>query len=261
MIDMGCPRRWIAPSVFAIALALLSATCPAAEGEAASETSAGWRFLWDEGLRLTAPDNVTTFKLGGLFQYDLAWESDDGPHIADSHDWRMIRPNLSGRITKDIDWRVEFDFATPQVRMTDAYVRLSNLPWVKSVRVGHMKEPFSIDQFTSSANVTFPEVALPNALVPARSYGVMVGGPFLEDRMTGYAGVFRNTAHAPSRSASGGEAWAVTGRSSQRASSSPPARTAAPAATSGWRGSTSRPDGSSRASRGRTTARPGRSAR
>ena len=40
----------------------------------------------------------------------------------------------------------------------------------------------------------------------------MVGGPCYDDRMTCYVGVFRNTADRPSRSANGGEAWAITGR-------------------------------------------------
>ncbi len=184
---------------------------PASTTSVPAEDS-GWRFLWDEGLRLTGPDNVTTFKFGGLFQWDFASTDEDGPALASHHDWRMVRPHFVGKFGKDIDWTAEFDFANPQVRMTDVFVRFSNVPWVKTVRVGHFKEPILLDQITSSANMTFPEPALPIALAPARSYGLMVGGPGYDDRMTCYVGVFRSSIERPSRATTGGDAWALDGR-------------------------------------------------
>ncbi len=173
----------------------------------------GWRMLWDDGLRFTAPDNIMTFKFGGLFQWDAAWDGNDGgPHLGDHHHFRMVRGNFVGKLTKDIDFRFEADFVKQQVRLTDDWVRLSNIPWINTVRVGHMKEPICLDQFTSSANITFPEMPVSTALIPARSYGIMAGGPYLDDRMTAFAGVFRNTADWGSRSTAGGEALAFTAR-------------------------------------------------
>ena len=179
----------------------------------APKPAPGWRMLWDDGIRITAPDNIATIKFGGLFQWDAAWDAGDGgPHLADHHHFRFVRPNITGKLTKDIDFRFEADFVKQQVRLTDDWVRLSNIPFIKTVRVGHMKEPICMDQFTSSAYITFPEMPVSTALTPARSFGILAGGPYCDDRMTAFAGVFRNTANWGSRSTAGGEALAFTAR-------------------------------------------------
>ena len=52
------------------------------------------------------------------------------------------------------------------------WVGLKDLPWLRRVRVGHMREPFSLEGQTSSNDFTFAERSPMFTLDPARNWGV-----------------------------------------------------------------------------------------
>jgi len=95
----------------------------------------------------------------------------------------------------------------------DLYLRLRDPRDTLSLTAGHFKEPFGLEQLTSSADTTFLERALPDAFAPGRSVGAMVHGEWLDRRTTWSLGLFRSlngeTCFPDGR---GGEASAVTGR-------------------------------------------------
>jgi phosphate-selective porin OprO/OprP len=64
---------------------------------------------------------------------------------------------------------------------------------VGGIRVGHFKEPFSLEELGSDNFIPLMERALPNALVPSRNLGGMVHNTTLEERMTWAAGAFRDS--------------------------------------------------------------------
>jgi len=62
-----------------------------------------------------------------------------------------------------------------------------------TVKGGHMKEPFSLEQQTSRRWITFMERSLPNALVIGRNTGGSLHDTTLDDRLRWHIGVFCDT--------------------------------------------------------------------
>jgi phosphate-selective porin OprO/OprP len=76
--------------------------------------------------------------------------------------------------------------------------------------MGHFKEPFSLDELTSSKYITFMERALPNAFAPSRNTGFMLHKVTADERMTTAIGVFRDTDNYGEDADDGG--YNITGR-------------------------------------------------
>jgi phosphate-selective porin OprO/OprP len=70
---------------------------------------------------------------------------------------------------------------------------MSQIPYVQRVQIGHFKEPFGLEQITSSNDITFMERGLLDAFDAARNTGIATFTRFLDDRMTVSAGGFRDT--------------------------------------------------------------------
>jgi len=139
------------------------------------------RAYWDKGLRLETADKNFKLKMGGRLMYDLGWISQSGGHletygdIGDYGEARRARFYTSGTIYGNTFFKLEVDFAGGDADLKDAYVGVKDLPYVHMVQVGHITEPFSLEELTSNKYITFIERSLPNALVPGRSAGVMIG--------------------------------------------------------------------------------------
>ncbi|MDY0039341.1 MAG: porin, partial [Desulforhabdus sp.] len=70
---------------------------------------------------------------------------------------------------------------------------LKDLPYLGGVKYGHMKEPFSLEELTSSNDIMFMERSLPNALVPGRNVGIKVQNAGFSDKLTWALGAFRES--------------------------------------------------------------------
>ena len=111
----------------------------------------------------------------------------------DGAEFRRARIYLSGTIYNNIDFKMEYDFAAGgRPSFTDVFVELKEIPVAGNFRVGHFKEPFSLEELTSSNYITFMERSLPNVFAPARNTGMMLHNTLADKRMTWAAGVFRN---------------------------------------------------------------------
>ena len=67
------------------------------------------------------------------------------------------------------------------------------VPFIQNIRVGHFKQPFSLEALTSSKYITFLERATPAAFSPGRETGLMVfGNAFEGNRMYWAASVYRD---------------------------------------------------------------------
>ncbi len=155
---------------------------------------------WKDGLRFTSNDGSFKLKIGGRIQHDFAYFAEDGDierrlgaDVDDGTEFRRARLYFSGTIYDDIDFKVQYDFAGGDADFKDVYLGLRNVPYVGNVRVGQFKEPFSLEELTSSNYITFMERSLANTFAPGRNTGIMFYDTMMDERMTWAAGVFRQT--------------------------------------------------------------------
>jgi phosphate-selective porin OprO/OprP len=126
--------------------------------------------------------------LFGRFQQDFAFIEDDNFGTKDGSEVRRARLGAGGNLAEGLDWKMEVDFASFDgggAAFTDAYLKFSNLP-VGTLKVGHFKEPFSLNELTSSRFITFTERA--DTFAPGRNIGVMISDN--NENLTWQAGAF-----------------------------------------------------------------------
>ncbi|HHT9116439.1 MAG: porin [Planctomycetes bacterium] len=158
-----------------------------------------FRVYWKEGLNFDTINKNFKLKIGGRIQQDWGWFREDkeirdtiGDQV-DGAEFRRARIYLSGTIYNNIDFKMEYDFAGGgRPSFTDVFVELKEIPVVGNFKVGHFKEPFSLEELTSSNYITFMERSLPNVFAPARNTGMMLHNTLADKRMTWATGVFRN---------------------------------------------------------------------
>ncbi len=155
---------------------------------------------WKDGLRLKTADKNFQFKLGGRIMNDWTFflsEDDDVKALVgdleDGTEFRRARFYISGTIYDNLAFKAQYDFAGGDADFKDVYVGLKHVPVVGNVRVGHFKEPFGLEEITSSKYITFMERSLTSAFVPSRNTGLMLYNHALDERLTWAAGVFRDT--------------------------------------------------------------------
>jgi phosphate-selective porin OprO/OprP len=153
---------------------------------------------WRDGLRFKTADDLFQLRIGGRMMFDWLWIGEDDDiksGIGEQEDgvgFRRVRFYMAGSIYENVDYMLQLDFAGGGTALRDAYIGLTDLPLGK-LRMGQFKEPFSLEELTSSNYMTFVERALPNAFAPSRNVGFMLHDVALDSRMTWAAGLFRDT--------------------------------------------------------------------
>ena len=179
------------------------------------------RAYWKDGLRFETPDKRYKFRVGGRIHYDNAFFDPDQDtknaietgttRIEDGSEIRRARIELSGEVGDRVDWATSYDFGGGTTNFRNIYAGLKDLPF-GSVRAGQFKEPYGLEQITSSNNLTFMERSLMNAFVPAFNAGLMVFDAIGEsERATWSVGAFRTGTDSGEVSKGDGE-WATTAR-------------------------------------------------
>ncbi len=173
-----------------------------------------WESTWANSFGLENKDGNFKFKFGGRIMIDYAWispdsnlkyylgsfEDSDGDGVDDSWvpkdglpdgtEFRRARLFVSGTMYKRIAFKWQFDWAGGKSKLKDGWIGITGYP--VGVKVGHFKEPFSLEELTSSKYISFMERSLPNVFAPGRNQGIMVYGSHFEDsRMTWAVGIFR----------------------------------------------------------------------
>ena len=179
------------------------------------------RVYWKDGLRLESADKKYKFKLGGRLHYDAAFFDPDSDtkaaietapttRIEDGTEFRRARIEMSGEVAERTEWAIAVDFAGPATNFRNLYAGVKDLPF-GNVRAGQFKEPYGLEQQTSSNHIPFLERSLMNAFVPAFNAGVMLYDDFGGERGTWAVGAFRSGADSGEVSRGDGE-WATTAR-------------------------------------------------
>jgi phosphate-selective porin OprO/OprP len=198
---------------------LRAAQTPPPEKAAAPEKAAEpgtFRFFWKDGVRAETTDGNFELRLGGRTQADFAFFSEDEDvksdvgEVENGAEFRRARLHVGGTIYERVTFQAEYDFAGGEAEFKDVYMGLLDLPYVGDLLVGHFKEPFSLEELTSSRFITFMERALPNAFSPSRNMGIMLANAVFDERATWAMGVFRDSDDFGSSSEDGG--FNFTGR-------------------------------------------------
>lgn len=153
------------------------------------------RVYWKDGVRMETADRDFQFRLGGRVQQDWAAVNasdnlvDDG---SSGTEFRRVRLFVSGTLYEHFRFKAQYDFAGGDAEVKDVYVERTEIPGIGTLRIGHFKEPFSLEQLTSSKYITFQERSLADVFTPSRNAGVMIYDDALESRVTWALGAFRD---------------------------------------------------------------------
>ena len=125
-----------------------------------------------------------------------------------------VRIFAKGTAFHVVDYKIQFDFAGTQqggstgantpppdahthtlptlqaATFKDVYIAIKELPLVGHIKAGHFKEPYSLDELTSSRFITFMERSLANAFSPGRNVGVMAYDTAADENVTWAIGAF-----------------------------------------------------------------------
>jgi phosphate-selective porin OprO and OprP len=132
--------------------------------------------------------------------------------LVDGYGFRRVRLGALGGIGESASWVSEVELAGGSVRLRDVFVGLDAVPNVRQVRVGHFREPFSLEGMTSSNVMTFLERSPVNVLGPARNWGVCGFWWADDERALFTLGAFRDGTGSNGQSTGNGNNWAFTAR-------------------------------------------------
>ncbi len=173
------------------------------------------RVYWKDGLRLDSNNGRFKLRIGGRIHSDFGFFSADQAltdkvgDIKDGHELRRARLFMSGTIGR-VDYKADYDFGGGDADFKDVFIGLNKLPGLGKLKVGHFKEPFGLEELTSSNNVTFMERAITSPFTPSRNTGIAFQNGVADGQMTYALGVFRDSDGYGNSSGDAG--LSVTGR-------------------------------------------------
>lgn len=138
---------------------------------------ADWTAQWSNGHQIRSESGDFALKLGGRIQADwtVADLDDELGTMGDGFEFRRARLFFSGTIYERVSFKAQYDFAGGDADFKDVWIALDN-DW-GDLKFGHFKEPFSLEEQTSSKYITFLERPLPvEAFSPGRNSGVGISG-------------------------------------------------------------------------------------
>jgi phosphate-selective porin OprO and OprP len=170
------------------------------------EREIDWRPLglhtyWKGGFHIDSPEEKLKVKIGGSIMLDGGIIKPDNelnrafPRLkGEDVILRRARLNVLTTFYDVVDVRLDIDFANVR-EIKDNWIGLKRaMPILGFSKVGHMKEPFSLEELTSGTDMTFMEGSLPAlAFSPGRNMGLLFSNTAFHERMTWAAGTFWNT--------------------------------------------------------------------
>lgn len=159
-----------------------------------------FRVHWKEGLRFDSNNGDFKLKFGGRIQNDWGWfsEGDDikdalGSEAADGTEFRRARLFIGGTIYEDFEFKSQFDFEDAEVDIKDLWIAAKNVPVLGKLKIGHFKEPFGLEELTSSKDDSFMEQGLGSAFAPGRNTGIGFSKSTSDKRTAWAAGIFEES--------------------------------------------------------------------
>jgi phosphate-selective porin OprO and OprP len=126
-------------------------------------------------FEIKSADKGFSLRVGGRIQADAATYAEDNRRHNDGTEIRRARLFVQGKLWEAWKYKLQYDFSNSgSAGIADAYIQYSGLKQWKFT-VGHFKEPFSLQNMTSSKYITFTERGLPHLFTPNRAIGMAAG--------------------------------------------------------------------------------------
>ena len=138
----------------------------------------------EAGNTLTSNNGQNTFNLTGRLHFDtrmidnsLAQTADrDTASIGDNFEVRRARIGINGKLFNDINYELVTNAVGSSPNLIDTAWLNYGFNKDAQVRLGRFKQPFSLEELTSSNNIDFMERSYNNQLVPGKRLGAMLHG-------------------------------------------------------------------------------------
>ena len=164
-------------------LGLALAISAASAAQAGNVTTSGEDLVidTDSGIKVKVSDNSASFQLGGRLQWDYdATQSDDNGVDTTDFDVRRARLYAKGHFG-DWAYKAQFNVAESDGKKggdaEDLYIRYLGFGSAATVTIGKQKEPFGLEQLTSSKDISALErSAMSERYTPGRSGGIQLSG-------------------------------------------------------------------------------------
>lgn len=161
----------------------------------------GWHFYLEDGF-LTIEDRSSNilFMINGQIIADVGYiDADDElqdtfPDLTGSNAlFRKLVISTYGKFYNKVDFKIGIDFANVR-DIQDIWIRFLKDPYLKNIKIGNMKEPFSMEYLTSTTRTTFMERSLPDVTFGrGRNIGMRYDSQNALKRVNYGIGLFLNT--------------------------------------------------------------------
>ena len=162
--------------------------------------------------------STSTFRLRGRIDVDAIAPFQSPSNQATFGDlketvgFRRARIGAEGNFTSGGRYVAEIDAASGTVVLRDFYAGFGKVQGAGEFKIGHMREPFSLEGGTSANSFAFAERSLINSLDPARNWGVGFIRCNSDEDSTLAAGLFQSGTDASDVQFHNGSESALTGR-------------------------------------------------
>jgi phosphate-selective porin OprO/OprP len=166
--------------------------------------------FWD-GIHFRSGDGDFDVTVGGYaavhYRVFLDRPADNVRTSPDSFFLRQARPEITGILYRDFDFKIQWDFPSGSYSTTgaapnsvsgtlqDGWIGWHQFPEL-SLRLGEFKEPFGQEQTTADRYIDFAERSDIDRLVPGRDIGLELFGVLASGTLTYEAGVFNGQGRA-----------------------------------------------------------------
>ncbi len=162
-------------------------------------------------LQVASEDGDFKFEVGGRIYVDAAAYDDDKSDMGNGTELRAARLYMAGKLWQDWSFKGQYDFADNKTSIKDAWIAYNGFNNT-SIKFGNQKEPFSLENMTSTRYTTFMERGLPNAFINSPSDRTIGASVFTNgNNWSLHGGVFGSTA-ADTTAATPDSGWALVGR-------------------------------------------------
>ena len=161
----------------------------------------GWRLYWEDGYLTIENRKASIYFLingqviadAGYIDVDEALE-DAFPDLTGGNAlFRKLNISTYGNFYDTVDFRIGVDFANVR-DIQDIWIRYIKHPYLKNIKIGNMKEPFSMEYLTSITRLTFMERSLPDvAFGSGRNIGIRYDSQDNSKPVNFGLGLFLNT--------------------------------------------------------------------